>query len=75
MRHRIILGRRGFMLHTRDEPTAPGRNDPCPCGSGKKTKHCHGSHAARTRPPLPVEPPPDQPEGQADPPPEAATEA
>jgi preprotein translocase subunit SecA len=21
----------------------PGRNDPCPCGSGKKFKHCHGS--------------------------------
>jgi len=21
---------------------APGRNDPCPCGSGKKYKHCHG---------------------------------
>ncbi len=20
----------------------PGRNDPCPCGSGKKYKHCHG---------------------------------
>ena len=20
----------------------PGRNDPCPCGSGKKFKHCHG---------------------------------
>ena len=20
-----------------------GRNDPCPCGSGKKFKHCHGS--------------------------------
>ena len=19
-----------------------GRNDPCPCGSGKKAKHCHG---------------------------------
>jgi uncharacterized protein YecA (UPF0149 family) len=19
----------------------PGRNDPCPCGSGKKYKHCH----------------------------------
>lgn len=19
---------------------APGRNDPCPCGSGKKYKHC-----------------------------------
>ncbi|MFQ5414308.1 MAG: SEC-C metal-binding domain-containing protein [Phycisphaerae bacterium] len=21
---------------------APGRNDPCPCGSGKKYKHCCG---------------------------------
>lgn len=20
----------------------PSRNDPCPCGSGKKFKHCHG---------------------------------
>jgi preprotein translocase subunit SecA len=20
----------------------PGRNDPCPCGSGEKFKHCHG---------------------------------
>ncbi len=25
------------MIHT------PGRNDPCPCGSGKKYKHCHES--------------------------------
>ncbi len=27
--------------------TAPkvGRNDPCPCGSGKKYKHCHGRDA------------------------------
>jgi preprotein translocase subunit SecA len=25
----------------RDEPKV-GRNDPCPCGSGKKFKHCHG---------------------------------
>ncbi|MDL1950502.1 hypothetical protein FBQ97_11905, partial [Acidobacteria bacterium ACD] len=26
-----------------------GRNDPCPCGSGKKYKKCHGAaggHAA-----------------------------
>jgi preprotein translocase subunit SecA len=23
-----------------------GRNDPCPCGSGKKFKHCHGRAAA-----------------------------
>jgi preprotein translocase subunit SecA len=22
-----------------------GRNDPCPCGSGKKFKHCHGANA------------------------------
>ncbi len=25
-----------------------GRNDRCPCGSGKKYKHCHGSVAARS---------------------------
>jgi len=23
--------------------SAPGRNDPCPCGSGKKFKKCHGA--------------------------------
>ncbi|MGB8622527.1 MAG: SEC-C metal-binding domain-containing protein, partial [Paracoccaceae bacterium] len=23
----------------------PGRNDPCPCGSGRKFKHCHGRMA------------------------------
>ena len=22
---------------------APGRNEPCPCGSGKKYKKCHGA--------------------------------
>jgi len=32
---------------TRSQPASPagakvGRNDPCPCGSGKKYKHCHG---------------------------------
>ena len=26
---------------------ATGRNDPCPCGSGKRYKHCHGAPAAR----------------------------
>lgn len=26
---------------TRNEPRV-GRNEPCPCGSGKKYKHCHG---------------------------------
>ncbi|CAN5536443.1 hypothetical protein BH10PLA1_BH10PLA1_11200 [soil metagenome] len=29
----------------RDQPKV-GRNDPCPCGSGKKYKHCHGENAA-----------------------------
>jgi hypothetical protein len=24
----------------------PGRNDPCPCGSGKKWKKCHGATGA-----------------------------
>ncbi len=27
----------------REEPKV-GRNDPCPCGSGKKYKKCHGAH-------------------------------
>jgi SEC-C motif-containing protein len=26
----------------RYETPRPGRNDPCPCGSGKKYKKCHG---------------------------------
>ena len=28
----------------RDQPKV-GRNDPCPCGSGKKYKRCHGINA------------------------------
>jgi preprotein translocase subunit SecA len=28
----------------RKEPKV-GRNDPCPCGSGKKYKKCHGAAA------------------------------
>jgi hypothetical protein len=27
-----------------------GRNDPCPCGSGKKYKHCHGASGAAAQP-------------------------
>ena len=30
---------------TRRVEPAPGRNDPCPCGSGKKFKKCHGAAA------------------------------
>ncbi len=38
------------MYTTRDSPhgaaaTKVGRNDPCPCGSGNKFKHCHGKTA------------------------------
>jgi uncharacterized protein YecA (UPF0149 family) len=25
-----------------DDAAKAGRNDPCPCGSGKKYKKCHG---------------------------------
>ncbi len=31
-------------LQQPDQPRV-GRNDPCPCGSGKKYKHCHGQLA------------------------------
>ena len=29
-----------------NEADKVGRNDPCPCGSGKKYKKCCGQHAA-----------------------------
>ena len=35
----------GFTLAAREDPdpyVGVGRNDPCPCGSGKKFKNCHG---------------------------------
>ncbi|WP_426609759.1 SEC-C metal-binding domain-containing protein [Bradyrhizobium sp. McL0616] len=41
-------------VRTEDEPTK--RNAPCPCGSGKRFKHCHGQHGSsleREEPPLP----------------------
>src|SRR5262249_3922014 len=35
-------------IATRNAPSSPqpGRNDPCPCGSGKRYKHCHGATEA-----------------------------
>jgi uncharacterized protein len=30
-------------IETRRVGKTPGRNDPCPCGSGKKFKKCHGA--------------------------------
>ena len=29
-------------INLRQSAPKPGRNNPCPCGSGKKYKHCHG---------------------------------
>lgn len=41
-----LIGNLFYSTYMRD-PTSPkvGRNDPCPCGSGKKHKKCHGSVA------------------------------
>ncbi|MCB4378910.1 preprotein translocase subunit SecA, partial [Synechococcus sp. MU1644] len=33
----------GFDENDRNTWGNPGRNEPCPCGSGKKFKHCHGA--------------------------------
>ena len=45
-----VLAGRGVTLHcnaevktVRNEGPKVGRNDPCPCGSGKKYKKCHGA--------------------------------
>lgn len=37
----VQAAQQGVAQMQRDEPKI-GRNDPCPCGSGKKYKHCHG---------------------------------
>jgi glycosyltransferase involved in cell wall biosynthesis len=39
--HKLILDRLG----ARAQLLRIGRNDPCPCGSGKRFKHCHGHGA------------------------------
>jgi uncharacterized protein len=36
------------------EVARAGRNDPCPCGSGDKTKRCHGSRPAPWAPAPPI---------------------
>ncbi|MEQ1873945.1 MAG: DUF5677 domain-containing protein [Ilumatobacteraceae bacterium] len=33
-----------FIVVDGDTVQRTGRNDPCPCGSGRKNKHCHGRH-------------------------------
>jgi len=42
------LGAQGATVRDPRNPTSwgkVGRNEPCPCGSGKKYKHCHGRYA------------------------------
>jgi uncharacterized protein len=43
--HAYWLARRAprERLRQPNKAPAPGRNDPCPCGSGKKFKRCHGA--------------------------------
>ncbi|NKB46902.1 MAG: preprotein translocase subunit SecA [Legionellales bacterium] len=36
-----VAGHGGGQTFVREQPKV-GRNQPCPCGSGKKYKHCHG---------------------------------
>jgi preprotein translocase subunit SecA len=44
----VMLGEADATQVTARRPDDPstwgrvGRNEPCPCGSGKKYKHCHG---------------------------------
>ena len=37
-----VEGQAAVKTIVREEPKI-GRNDPCPCGSGKKYKKCHGA--------------------------------
>ena len=39
-----VLGAQDFAGEQAALPKV-GRNEPCPCGSGKKYKHCHGQLA------------------------------
>ncbi len=43
-----MISRKGSSDIDPDDPATWGkisRNKPCPCGSGKKYKHCHGAHS------------------------------
>jgi preprotein translocase subunit SecA len=52
-REKLVESREDVLTEEKEEPQKPkiqpirveqkiGRNDPCPCGSGKKYKNCHG---------------------------------
>ena len=51
LKHKEVQTRENTSGQKADIPNTPlqnqekiGRNDPCPCGSGKKYKKCHGAH-------------------------------
>ena len=39
--YQVVKKQNGKGMEVRREAPKVGRNDPCPCGSGKKYKHCH----------------------------------
>ncbi len=40
--YQVVKREKGKGVELRRDLPKVGRNDPCPCGSGKKYKHCHG---------------------------------
>jgi uncharacterized protein len=45
--YELTLPRRYKVEAVRRATPKVGRNDPCPCGSGRKFKQCHGAASAR----------------------------
>ncbi|MDR1422933.1 MAG: SEC-C domain-containing protein, partial [Coriobacteriales bacterium] len=44
--NRPAVAKTATIVKDKEDPFANvGRNDPCPCGSGKKYKKCHGASA------------------------------
>jgi hypothetical protein len=43
VRQAAIIESMGAPAHAHGAPRTPGRNEPCPCGSGKKWKRCCGA--------------------------------
>jgi len=46
MRNRLLAERHRQSGNASSPAKSVGRNDPCPCGSGRKFKHCHGRPSA-----------------------------
>ncbi len=44
LRHKEAIPNPNYTQNQNGNPEKIGRNDPCPCGSGKKYKKCHGAH-------------------------------